>query len=52
MHSKHLHVGPGGLKCVCCMPPPGSKARKAEFRKAKRREHREAIATEFEAMAE
>jgi hypothetical protein len=52
MHSKHLHVGRGGFNCVCCFPPPGSRARKAEFRRAKRREAREALADEFEAMAE
>lgn len=52
MHSKHLHIGPGGIKCACCMPPPGSPARKAAFRRAKRRESREAIATELEAMAD
>lgn len=52
MHSKHLHVGPGGTTCSCCFPPPGSKARKAEFRSAKRRDEREAISAEFVAMAD
>lgn len=50
--NKHLHVGPGGTSCRCCFPAPGSKARKAEFRKAKRRDERQAIATELEAMAD
>lgn len=30
-------IGPGGWKCACCAPAPGSKARKALFRNAKRR---------------
>lgn len=31
-----LHVGPGGINCACCFP--GSrKARKQEFRAAKKR---------------
>lgn len=36
--SKHLTIGPGGVKCPCCFPAPGSKERKAEFRIAKRKE--------------
>ena len=44
MHSKHLHVGRGGFTCPCCFPAPGTKARKAEFRKAKRQEDRHALA--------
>lgn len=34
---KHLTVGVGGRRCPCCFPAPGSKARKAAFRSAKRR---------------
>lgn len=44
---RHLHVGPGGWKCTCCFPARSSKARKYEFRRAKRREAREAIRCEF-----
>lgn len=47
--NKHLSIGPGGMKCVCCFPAPGSKERKAEFRRAKRREVREAIKLEEKA---
>jgi hypothetical protein len=35
--SRFLCIGPGGRKCSCCFPAPGSKARKAEYRRAKRR---------------
>lgn len=44
--NKHLKVGMGGRRCVCCFPAPGSKGRKAEFRKAKRKEKREALRIE------
>ena len=40
--TKFLCVGPGGRKCPCCFPAPGSKARKALMRGAKRREAFEA----------
>lgn len=43
---KHLTVGPGGVSCPCCFPAPGSKERKAEYRRAKRREKLEAIKRE------
>ena len=35
--SRFLCIGPGGRNCNCCFPAPGSKARKAEYRRAKRR---------------
>lgn len=44
--NKHLKAGPGGVRCVCCFPAPGSKDRKLEFRKAKRKEKREALRIE------
>jgi hypothetical protein len=44
--NKHLKIGPGGRRCVCCFPAPGSKARKLEFRRAKRKEKREAFRLE------
>lgn len=37
MASKHLDVGPGGRRCVCCFPAPGSKHRAHLYRSAKRR---------------
>lgn len=43
MTTKHLSIGPGGKRCVCCFPAPGSKARKAEFRRAKKKERAEAV---------
>ena len=36
-YKRFVHVGPGGTKCPCCFEAPG-KARKAEFRRAKKRE--------------
>ena len=39
---KYLNTGPGGRKCACCFAPPGSKARRKEFRAAKVRERRDA----------
>ena len=44
--SKHLKVGPGGVRCNCCFPAPGSKARRLEYRKAKRLDKREALKIE------
>ncbi len=46
MALKCLHVGPGGVDCNCCFPAPGSKARKLEYRRAKREEKREAMKIE------
>lgn len=43
MANKHLTIGPGGRKCSCCFPAPGSKWRAAEYRSAKREEKREAM---------
>lgn len=41
-NSRYLTIGPGGRKCNCCFPAPGSKDRRAQFRIAKRRAEREA----------
>lgn len=46
MASKFLCVGPGGVRCACCFPAPGSKHRKRLIRTAKRREAREAARLE------
>lgn len=46
--SRHLIVGPGGVKCPCCFDAPGSKARKLAFRLAKRKEKRAAFKCEEE----
>lgn len=48
MFSKHLQVGPGGVKCSCCFPRRGSKSRRRAFRQAKRRDDRSAM--KFEIM--
>ncbi len=45
-HSRNLCIGPGGRKCNCCFPPPGSKARKLEYRRAKRLDKRQAFKAE------
>lgn len=50
MGNKHLVVGPGGTKCSCCFPAPGSKERKLAYRQAKRKEEREAIKVELETL--
>lgn len=47
-YSRHLKVGPGGVRCTCCFPRPGSKARRALFRQAKRLDKREAMKIETE----
>lgn len=44
--NKHLKVGPGGISCVCCFPAPGSKARRILFRRAKKKDKREAMRLE------
>lgn len=36
---KFLCIGPGGKKCTCCFPAPGS--RKEVFRSAKRKSQKE-----------
>lgn len=36
--NKHLVIGPGGPRCSCCFPAPGSKDRALKFRAAKRKE--------------
>ncbi len=36
-YTRFLHVGPGGRKCTCCFPGPGTKDRRAQYRLAKRR---------------
>lgn len=41
-YTKYLCIGPGGRGCNCCFPAPGSKARKLEYRRAKKREREEA----------
>lgn len=51
MKTKLLGIGPGGLRCVCCAPAPGSKARRTIFRRAKRREKREALKVEARSKA-
>lgn len=45
-HLRHLRIGPGGRKCVCCFPAPGSKDRKLAYRAAKRKDKREAFKAE------
>jgi hypothetical protein len=44
--NRYLQVGPGGINCRCCLPPRGSKARRYQFRRAKRRETRAAFAAQ------
>jgi hypothetical protein len=44
--NKHLKVGIGGISCVCCFPASGSKARRILFRRAKKKEKREAMRLE------
>lgn len=46
MANKHLKIGPGGKRCICCFPAPGSKERYLEFRRAKRKEAKEAFKCE------
>lgn len=35
--SVRLPIGPGGAQCSCCFPPPGSDARRKEFKRARRK---------------
>jgi hypothetical protein len=42
-NSRYLKIGPGGRKCNCCFPAPGSKDRRAQFRSAKRKAERAAM---------
>lgn len=45
-NNRHLSIGPGGRKCICCFPAPGSKDRKLQYRNAKRAEIRAALKAE------
>jgi hypothetical protein len=45
-HSRNLCIGPGGRKCNCCFPAPSSKARRLEYRKAKKLDRKEALRIE------
>lgn len=40
---RFLKCGPGGTSCNCCFPAPGSKLRRYEFRRAKRKAKLEAF---------
>ena len=46
--SKTMKYLEGGIDCACCFPKPGSKEREHRFRKAKKRERREAMKEAFE----
>jgi hypothetical protein len=45
MSQKHKHPtsGPGGFKCPCCFPKPGSKHRHELFKKAAREDTEDAL---------
>lgn len=47
---KTLCIGPGGFKCACCFPAPGSKTRRKAFKVARRKEAREHLKREFNLM--
>ncbi len=44
-HSRNLCIGPGGRKCNCCFPAKG-KVRKSEYRRAKKRDQKQAFKAE------
>lgn len=46
-HSRYLCIGPGGRKCICCFPAPGSKDRKLQYRAAKKKDKKEALKVEL-----
>jgi len=46
------HMGPGGKRCACCFPAPGSRARRQIMRSVKRKDEDLAIKGEFEAMSD
>lgn len=39
-HKRYLHVGPGGTKCPCCFPAPGSSERRRHFKRVRQEEKR------------
>ena len=43
--NKYLRIGPGGVKCPCCGPPPG-RERRSFFRIGRRREEKAAFKVE------
>lgn len=46
---KTLSIGPGGFKCHCCFPAPGSKDRRKAFKSARRKEAKDHFKRELEA---
>ena len=52
MANKHLHVGPGGRRCICCFPAPGSRDRRAQYRISKRKADRAAMYEAYNEIAE
>jgi len=45
-----IRCGPGGTRCACCFPPPGSETRKRMVKQARRVAERIAIAESLELM--
>ncbi len=42
-NSRYLKIGPGGRNCPCCFPAKGSKDRRSQFRRAKKKSDRLAM---------
>lgn len=36
-------IGPGGTKCPCCFPAPGTRERRYEYKKARRKDNQDAM---------
>ena len=47
--SRFLRAGPGGMKCPCCYPIKGTKARRRKVRAAHRRLGKEVLRSQLQA---
>lgn len=50
--SKNLTVGPGGVRCPCCFPAPGTKMRRYVFKCAKHKDRRDAFKDQLDNMGD
>ena len=44
----NLHIGPGGLKCPCCVNPKDRSAKKKESHRKKRRKEKQDLKKKLE----
>ena len=48
--TERFKSGPGGMNCICCFPPPGSRLRHILVKAERRKQKREAFKCEYVAL--